>query len=335
MNILIATPEQPSATGNWVTSKRFRKGLSALGHQVRLIGTPLEPHALEEETAKSTPDLVILLHAFRTGRPWLLATKPGPVPHIVVMTGTDVHQGLEDPQQAPVIEQVLEQAAAIVLQNPLTVEAVKGSRPDLATRLHYLAPGIELGTDPYRLREQHHLSPDAPLLLCPASLRPVKGVLELLSLCDPLAQLFPQLQLAFCGPNLDDEYGRHFFSALQQRPWASYLGVIPAEAMSAALREADVVLNNSVSEGLPNALIEAATLGRPILARDIPGNAAVVEIEVNGLLYRDQESFTRAASRLLSDAELRERLSRPRPDRYDTAQEAKGLEALCRQALGW
>ena len=74
------------------------------------------------------------------------------------------------------------------------------------------------------------------------------------------------------------------------RRWASYLGVIPPEAMAAAMGGADVIINNSLSEGLANSLLEAATLGIPILARNNPGNAALVRHGINGLLFDDDEA---------------------------------------------
>ena len=81
----------------------------------------------------------------------------------------------------------------------------------------------------------------------------------------------------------------------------------------------DVILNNSVSEGLPNALLEATALGLPILARNIPGNAAVVESGGNGLLYDDAAGFLESAVRLLNDPDLRRSLSHPQPERYAPA----------------
>jgi glycosyltransferase involved in cell wall biosynthesis len=81
--------------------------------------------------------------------------------------------------------------------------------------------------------------------------------------------------------------------------------------MAAVLREVDVVLNHSVSEGLPNVLLEAVALGRPILARDIPGNRAAFTPELNGLLYDSSESFVSQALALARNTVLRQRLSRP------------------------
>ncbi len=116
--------------------------------------------------------------------------------------------------------------------------------------------------------------------------------MELLELFDRMAMESTDFHLAFCGPGLDDDYAKRLLAAIEGRPWASYLGTIAPEAMADAMRGADVVVNNSHTEGLANALLEAATIGIPILARDIPGNAAVVTHGINGLLYNDETVFS-------------------------------------------
>jgi glycosyltransferase involved in cell wall biosynthesis len=333
MRILIAIPCQDRATGNWVTGCRFQRGLERHGHVLSLYETAPDPGGLEQAVAAFAPELVILLHAYRAGRPWLEVAKRYPRPFMVVLTGTDVHHGMADPEQGPLIDEVLRGASAVVTQNRLTAETLPRIRPDLAPRLHCLPPGIELGTVPYALRQIHAIPDDTFLFFCPASIRPVKGVLELLVLFDALAQRREDFHIACCGPVLDADYGRDFLAAVGERPWASYLGTIPAEAMPAAMRQAEVIVNNSVSEGLPNALLEAIALGRAVLARDIPGNAAIIEQGVNGLLYTDATGFLAAAERLIGDPEYLARMSRPAPESYLPLHEALELDRLCRTCL--
>ena len=332
MRILILSPRQDRATGNYVTARRFQRGLEAFGAVVRLAEVPPDHATVAAEVAAFVPDLAILLHAYRTGRPWLEAGAT--LPFLVLLTGTDVHQGLDDPEQRPWILRAFREASVVASQNPLTCAALRRDYPQLGSRLHYLPPGIELGTAPYALRKIHGIPPETFLFFCPASLRPVKGVLELIELFDPLARMRQDFIVAFCGPELDTDYARRFHAALSERPWARYFGIIPAESMPAAMMEADVILNNSVAEGLPNALLEATVVGRPILARDIPGNAAVVRPGENGLLYGDGSEFLACASRLLDDGALRELLSLPDLEGYRPEREAAELRRLCEGMLG-
>jgi glycosyltransferase involved in cell wall biosynthesis len=103
--------------------------------------------------------------------------------------------------------------------------------------------------------------------------------------------------------------------------------------MPATLRQVDVVLNNSQSEGLPNVLLEADALGVPMLVRAIPGNAAVVNAGVNGLLYDDAAAFVRQARALFSGPVLLRRLARPDPERYAPAIETQALVTLYEEVV--
>lgn len=334
MRILICSPEHNPATGNWISARRYQRGLERHDHTVHLCHLDSAATSLERKVEEQQPDILLLIHAFRTGRQWLnsvkLRAQQKQLPLIVMLSGTDINEALYDPLQGPVVEGVMDAADALLLQNPLEAEYLRTHFPRWGERLHEIPPGIELGMEPYPLRARHDLGADALLFLCPASIRPVKGVLELLELFDSLTQQkHLPWNVLFCGPELDGRYSRNFLAALDMRPCAHYVGVLPPESMGDILAQVDVVVNNSVSEGMPNALIEAAVVGCPILAHDIPGNRPVVEHGFNGLLYTNAAEFKDAATRLLDDADLRRTLSRPQPERYAPEQEALALHELC------
>ncbi len=328
MRILIVVPGQDQVSGNWVTARRFQHGLETCGHQVVVEETPLQPESsFKEKILVFSPDVAILLHAYRSGKPWLEATRNSPVPYVVLLTGTDVNSGLEDPVQSTIIRECIHHATFALLQNPLIAKELSSIHPELTENLYVLPPGIILGRTPYKLREEHKLAKDKPLFLCPAGLRPIKGGLQLLEMFDLVVAESPDCQIAFCGPLLDKNYSERFLNALKNRPWARYLGAIPTQAMASAMHEADIILNNSDTEGLANALLEAATIGIPILARKIPGNSAVVEHAKNGLLYSNQKEFLSCCLQLL-DKEYRQKLSNPDPNRYNPEQETISLNTI-------
>jgi glycosyltransferase involved in cell wall biosynthesis len=333
MRILIVLPRQERATGNEVTAERHRAGLVALGHQVALARVALDDAVrLRAVVAAFVPDVIHLLHAYRSGRPWLEAALGG-IPCLVTLTGTDINDGIATHEEGPIIRRVLADAGRIISQNRLTVERLCRKFPSFAGKIAYLTPGIVLGTAPAPVIRAEMVQPGGTLFLHPAGLRPVKRNRELLDLFDPLAAEGLHFSVAFCGPILDPAYSADFFTAIVRRPWARYLGVIPPAAMPATLRQVDVVLNNSQSEGLPNALLEAAALGVPMLVRDIPGNAAIVEEGINGLLYHDAASFARQVRALMTNPNLRRRLSRPDAGRYDPAVETRALVALYEEVV--
>lgn len=332
MRVLIVIPEQDHASGNWVTARRFQQGLEGLGHRVMPIEINVQGKgSFYQQVIGFTPDVALLLHAYRSGKSWLECPRLQALPTVVMLTGTDVNHGLDDREQSGIIHAVIDQAVFVILHNPLIAGNLSRHWPSMAKRLRIVSPGVVLGKESCDLRATLGIPQDLPLFLLPAGLRPVKGVIGLLQIFDQLENQAAPFHLAICGPVLDQDYGRRCLAEIAVRRWASYLGIIPPEAMAAAMSGADVIINNSMSEGLANSLLEAASLGIPILARNNPGNAAVVRHAINGLLFDDEAECLRHATRLL-EKESRRQLSCPDPS-YRADNEAKELEALLLEAV--
>lgn len=78
-----------------------------------------------------------------------------------------------------------------------------------------------------------------------------------------------------------------------------YLGT--TEDVRPHLARADAIVLPSYREGLPRSLLEAAAMGKPAIATDVPGNRCVVEDGVNGFLCeaRNAASLGAAMERFL------------------------------------
>jgi len=101
----------------------------------------------------------------------------------------------------------------------------------------------------------------------------------------------------------------------------------------------DVYLFTSRSEGLSNALMEAAAAGLPAVATRVGGNIDVVHDGATGLLApaQDRDAMTRAVLRLLGDAELRSRYGRAArrlaEREFDAARNVARIEAIYHRLL--
>ena len=330
MRIVICVPQCSDITGNMVTARRYRQALCEYGHQVVIRAVSEDGDEMRLALMKDQPELLLLLHAYKTGKPWLCLHDCS-IPALVLLSGTDVNDGLHCPQQREIISLVLQQAAAVLIQNPLLEQLLRRDFPHLCSNLYHLPPAALLGEAEYPLRSRHEIADGTVVLLCAAGIRPVKGLVELIEMAAPLESACRNWLLAFCGPPLDDDYAQRFFAAVDRYRWATYLGIIPQDAMASVLRAVDVVVNNSFSEGLSNVLVEAACLGRPLLARDIPGNRPLVKHGVNGLLYNDSRDFVAAACALIDKADLRRQLSVP-DDTFSSQTEARILNEICCRA---
>jgi len=102
--------------------------------------------------------------------------------------------------------------------------------------------------------------------------------------------------------------------------------------VAALLRAASVFCLPSAAEGMPNALLEALSVGVPCVATAIPGTTDVVTDEKEALLVPldDEDALARALERVLADRELASRLARAGSERI--AREFD-MERVCEQHL--
>ncbi len=96
-------------------------------------------------------------------------------------------------------------------------------------------------------------------------------------------------------------------------PRVEVTGWLPREQAIRELLSADVVLHASRWEGMPNALLEAMAVGKPIVVSDVVGTRDVIDHERDGLLIREvelPEPYLAALKRLWSNPDLRLDLAR-------------------------
>ncbi len=69
----------------------------------------------------------------------------------------------------------------------------------------------------------------------------------------------------------------------------------------------DLMVMPSITEGLPNALLEAMAMGKPVVASNVGGIPEVIEDKVSGFLApsKDSQELALAVETLLADKELR------------------------------
>ncbi|POQ98660.1 hypothetical protein AU468_12410 [Alkalispirochaeta sphaeroplastigenens] len=106
------------------------------------------------------------------------------------------------------------------------------------------------------------------------------------------------------------------------------------------LAAADLVCLTSEWEGVPQSLVQAAAVGRPALAFDVPGIRETVEEGVTGLVvpFRDMSALTGGLLRLAREPELRRRFGQAATERpleeWSLSSMVENTNALYRQILG-
>jgi glycosyltransferase involved in cell wall biosynthesis len=314
----------PSVRGNAVTVDRIARGLRARGADIEVWDLSTMARAsVERRASEYRPALVHAFHAYRAGPLGLALARRIGCPLVVTLTGTDANLDLFDAGRAPVVCQVLESAAAVTVFHDSVAALVARAVPELQVRVVVVPQSVDF-QDP-SLPAVSAPRARGPVMLFPAGIRPVKRPLFPLVPLDAVAARYPGFEIRYVGPILDVDEGEALLRALAGRPWARYLGEVPHAAMAAVLRDADVVLNCSLSEGgMANSVLEALACGRAVLASDIEGNRSVIEDGVTGLLFSGPGDFADRAARLLGDPALRQRLGeagRARASRFGLQEE--------------
>jgi glycosyltransferase involved in cell wall biosynthesis len=116
-----------------------------------------------------------------------------------------------------------------------------------------------------------------------------------------------------------------------------FLGYRAETDALALIRASDIVVNPSYTEGLPTSVLEAALLGRAVLASDVGGTPEVVRDRASALLVPagDIDALREGLSLLLADSQLRARLGASAHAeavrRFDRGVSARRFAELARQ----
>ena len=121
---------------------------------------------------------------------------------------------------------------------------------------------------------------------------------------------------------LPDPSNRLSYSEEDLKQWAAKCGVHwhgQTTDTAAVYREHHVAMLLSYREGLPRTLVEAAAIGRPIIATDVAGCREVVRDGIEGFLVKpgDIESICLALARLAGEKELRAHMGKAARKRFE------------------
>ncbi len=174
-----------------------------------------------------------------------------------------------------------------------------------------------------------HLPPDTPLIVFTSRLEPQKCPLDAITAFVKVADQHPAAHLVFVGRGTLESACREAVqkAGLEERVhFVGHQSNIPDW-----LAAATVWMLPTESENFSLAVLEALAAGCPILSTDCPGNDEVLIHEQNALMTRvgDTEAMAKELRRLLTDADLRERL---RQGAQETAQ-AYSVERMVEQYL--
>jgi len=189
------------------------------------------------------------------------------------------------------------------------------------TRLRLVPPGkqvlIKNGIDfsEYELRagkDQENMQNEKtihyPLVGCVARLHRQKGIRYLLKAVDYMRRAFPEVKVWIVGGGPQKAKMDYLEKRLDLSSHVVFLG--EREDVPQLVSQFDVFVLPSLWEGLPYSLLEAAALGKPVVASDIGGIREIIRHEQTGLLVPPRKPLflSDAIVRLLRDRAFASRL---------------------------
>ena len=224
-------------------------------------------------------------------------------------------------------------AAGIVPEQKATVILGSGVSTDLYN------PAQVSDLKQAKLRAELDIQPLEIVVTMVSRLIRSKGVLEFMAAAQEVDLRFPDAHFLLIGPEDDDSLDRLNSSELIQLKRAITCPG-PRGDIPAVLAVSDIfVFPSAYREGIPRVLLEAASMGLPIVTTDSPGCNEVVEHGVNGYLVpvRDSAALSQAITRLIELPEMRQRfgrISRQRAvERFDLSIVADQMRSLYMQLL--
>jgi glycosyltransferase involved in cell wall biosynthesis len=211
---------------------------------------------------------------------------------------------------------------AVVANSQAAADIAVSAEGIAADKVHVIrnavAPG-GLSTDERdRLRAAWGVRDDEMLIGCVASLREGKGHMMLVDVIARLRASDDRVRGVFVGSGHQHDT---IASAIEARGLEGTIvletGISDARRVPGAF---DIAVQASDTEGLPNAVLEAAAAGVPIVATAVGGTPEIIGDNRHGILVprRDPDALFQALDRLLRDGDLRMRLGRAAAERAGT-----------------
>jgi len=149
------------------------------------------------------------------------------------------------------------------------------------------------------------------LVVSPGRLVPWKGFDTMIRIHSEMKKTRPDLKLLIAGSGPEAKRLEALSEKLSVSDSVIFTGNLENAVLLRYMRAADVFVLNTKYEGFSHILLEAASIGVPIVTTNIGGNPEFIDDGMNGYLVKpdDEKTFTKKITALLDSPELRAKIS--------------------------
>lgn len=312
MKIAIITPSYPpSIGGNATTSSRLADGLESKGIKtIVFLPEQLKEQKNFEKLEKFRPDIVQAFHAYKSGIIGSEICKKLGIPLIVTITGTDVNINLFQDEKKGKVKEIMEFAKEIVVFHKSMMEKLVRELPQVKNKIKIIKQTVKLKHRHCEIRKKLGILKNDFVFFLPAAIRQIKYENFHLEKFVKLNEKYG-VRLILAGPVLDDTFANKFFKEIKQYSWIHYLPKIHHDEIKCVFEDIDAALNTSITEGgMANAVLEAMSIGKPVLASAIEGNISIIKDGYNSMIFSNPDDFYKKAEKLILDKKLKMKLGK-------------------------
>ncbi|XP_043385269.1 glycosyltransferase 1 domain-containing protein 1 isoform X2 [Chelonia mydas] len=268
-------------TGNATTAGRIQDHLEAVGHICSLkdaFGYE-NPSEIANLISAEKFEAALAIHLYKGGR----LLQGSRIPFGIIFGGTDINEDIKHEEKHRVMGAVLEEARFAVAFTEKMKELAAAEWPDARSKIYIQTQGI---------------------MTTPSATFNWKRFLQNAE----WHRREPHIHLVIIGPAVDPQFTSEVNEKANRAPGVHLLQEIPQDDLHAAVKRCFAVVNSSISEGMSAAILEAMDLDVPVLARNIPGNAAIIRHKDTGLLFTDPQEFVQLSKSLMNDPSLERKI---------------------------
>lgn len=280
------------------------------------------------------PDIVLAYWVYPDGYAALRTANKLNVPCVVGALGSDIHvrSGISDRMTRKTIDGV---QALLTVSEAMRQTAIHdfGAAPQ---KVHTIVNGFNTSVfhprDQGAIRQRLGIGQDEQMIIYVGRFVEAKGMRELISAFQSLAQTNPKASLALVGDGVMKEELTALVQSTGLKDKVRMPGGQPPDQVAEWICASDVLTLPSWSEGYPNVVVEGLACGRPVVATDVGGTREILD-ENNGILIppKNAQILQQALEAALSTQWNRSAIAQAMQRTWDDV--AHETLAVCQQVL--
>jgi colanic acid/amylovoran biosynthesis glycosyltransferase len=239
--------------------------------------------------------------------------KIAKVPLVVSFHGSDASAALRSPYYVKRLPELFEYATAITIVSKHMIKTLKLEK--WIKKVHLIPCGVDTSKFPPTVTSGNS---NVLKIVHTGRLVPKKGVPDLIRVFSWIARVNDRVILEILGDGVEMEVCRELVEKLDIGPKVRFHGSKPHVFVRELLASCDIFVLNSREddagdmEGVPVSLLEAMSMGKPVISTFHAGIPDVVTNEVSGLLVNEKsnDALYEALIKAIGDPTLRNYLGK-------------------------